>query len=175
MIGFSYFPKEKPKREPGIIIPALRLAHMWNFSDLRTHLLPLVKSVLGCVDQIVLARELEIKEWLVPAHVELCQRKESLTKEEGTKLGMDSTIMITRQREQFHPSKSAPKAGDYCYGCAGVSFGNYTPTRCGGCGMHLTTAFRYTTGPRASTAPPTDSGTLETQVRKWVEEGCVTD
>ncbi|KAH7338070.1 hypothetical protein B0J17DRAFT_660650 [Rhizoctonia solani] len=59
-----------------LIIPAFRLANMFNFSDFRTYLLPLAERNLSDVDKIVFAREFDIGEWLAPAHLRLCQRED---------------------------------------------------------------------------------------------------
>ncbi|QRW20917.1 The BTB (BR-C, ttk and bab)/POZ (Pox virus and Zinc finger) domain [Rhizoctonia solani] len=54
--------------EASLIIPAFRLANMWNFSALRAYLLPLAEKNLGDVDKIAFAGEFGIKNWLAPAH-----------------------------------------------------------------------------------------------------------
>ncbi|CAE6450670.1 unnamed protein product [Rhizoctonia solani] len=89
-IGFpSYFTTHQPTPEASLIVPAFRLANMWNFSDLRAYLLPLAETALGDVDKIVFAREFDIQSWLVPAHKNLCERPEPITTEEARRLGID--------------------------------------------------------------------------------------
>ncbi|CAE7125079.1 unnamed protein product [Rhizoctonia solani] len=97
----SHFSSNQPAPEAPLIIPAFRLANMFNFSELRAFLLPLAEKSLGDVDKIVFAREFNIKEWLAPAFVRLCQREERLTVEEARKLEVDSVLMISHMREQF--------------------------------------------------------------------------
>ncbi|CAE6424785.1 unnamed protein product [Rhizoctonia solani] len=65
----SHFSSHQPAPEAPLIIPAFRLANMFDFSELREYLLPLAEKSLGDVDRIVFAREFDIKEWLVPAHL----------------------------------------------------------------------------------------------------------
>lgn len=92
---------------------------MWNFADLRDHLLPLAEKVLGDVDKITLARELGIQAWLVPAYVQLCRRPEPLNIDEATKLGIHSLLMIFHMREQSPPgpkTSSRQAGGIYCSG-----------------------------------------------------------
>lgn len=183
--NFSRFTNLAPNYDPEIIVPAFRLAQMWSFSDLRDHLLPLVKDALGCVDKIVLAREAGIQEWLAPAYVELCQRAEPINMEEATKLGMHSTVMINRMREQFRPSQSVPnpgRAGSHlCQSCIGAAWtakrGN---DNCGRC--HSQSSYYYyfdnavpPSLASSSPAPPNGNKELESQVKKWVEGGCVTE
>ncbi|EUC54513.1 BTB/POZ domain protein, partial [Rhizoctonia solani AG-3 Rhs1AP] len=64
----SYFSSNPPAPEASLIVPAFRLANMFNFSQLRAFLLPFAEENLDDVDMIVFAREFDIKEWLVPAH-----------------------------------------------------------------------------------------------------------
>ncbi|CAE6524002.1 unnamed protein product [Rhizoctonia solani] len=92
----SHFSDDQPTPEAPLIIPAFRLAQMFNFSKLRKYLLPLVEKNLEDVDKIVLSREFDIQEWLVPAHVRLCQRQQPLSGEEANKLGVQSTLIIMR-------------------------------------------------------------------------------
>ncbi|KAH7338067.1 hypothetical protein B0J17DRAFT_562105, partial [Rhizoctonia solani] len=96
----SHFSSNPPAPEALLIIPAFRLANMFNFSDLRAFLLPLAEKNLGDVDKIVFAREFDIKEWLAPAFIRLCQREERLTIEEARKLEVDSVLMVSHMREQ---------------------------------------------------------------------------
>lgn len=140
---------------------------MWNFSDLRAYLLPLAEKVLGDVDKIVFAREFDIKDWLAPAHVNLCQRSESLTTEEATKLGIHSLLMISRMRERPRPPASGQRQY-YCSNCVGVAYYN-TSSNCTRCGTYSSPCYY----PNPNQSPSNTNNTLETQVKKWVEDGCV--
>ncbi|KAG8715174.1 hypothetical protein FRC09_016842, partial [Ceratobasidium sp. 395] len=86
--------------DASLLIPALRLANMWNFTDLRRLLIPLAEKTLDDIDKIVCAREFGVAEWLAPAHVRLCMRDTPLTKEEAVKVGIDSLLIISRLREK---------------------------------------------------------------------------
>ncbi|CAE6470671.1 unnamed protein product [Rhizoctonia solani] len=83
-----------------LVLPAFRLAHMWNFSELRASLLPTLGSSLGDVDKIIYAREFGIKDWVTPAYIKLYRRDEPLTTEEAEKLGFKSAMLIFRLREE---------------------------------------------------------------------------
>jgi hypothetical protein len=63
-------------------------------------LIPLAEKTLDDVDKIVYAREFGVAEWLIPAHVRLCQRETSLTREEAAKVGLDSLLIISHLREK---------------------------------------------------------------------------
>lgn len=145
---------------------------MWNFTDLRGHLLPLAETVLGDVDKIILARELGIREWLVPAYVELCQRPEPLNIEEATKLGMQGFWMISNMREQFRPPKAPTSSGQqvqrhYCSNCIGTSYhGN--SYKCAGCQNYAAYFTCY------NQAGILGRDEVETQVKKWIEANCAT-
>ncbi|CAE6470353.1 unnamed protein product [Rhizoctonia solani] len=67
----SQFSSNQPTPDAPLIIPAFRLANMFDFSELRAYLLPLAEEKLGDVDKIVFAREFDIKEWLAPAHIQV--------------------------------------------------------------------------------------------------------
>ncbi|CAE6424807.1 unnamed protein product [Rhizoctonia solani] len=58
----SYFSTNQPTPEAALVIPAFRLANMFDFSDLRAYLLPLAEKNLDDVDKIIFAREFDIKE-----------------------------------------------------------------------------------------------------------------
>ncbi|QRW14298.1 The BTB (BR-C, ttk and bab)/POZ (Pox virus and Zinc finger) domain [Ceratobasidium sp. AG-Ba] len=116
------FSNYQPAPEAALIIPAFRLANKWNFEDLRSFLLPLAEKELSDIDKIIFAREFDIKDWLAPAHVRLCQREEPLSSEEANKLGAQSLLLILRTREEFHrqPATSGTgTSGRYCIVCIG--------------------------------------------------------
>ncbi|CAE6527464.1 unnamed protein product [Rhizoctonia solani] len=58
----SHFSSNQPTPEASLVIPAFRLANMFNFSELRAFLLPLAEGNLNDVDKIIFAREFDIKE-----------------------------------------------------------------------------------------------------------------
>ncbi|CAE7145560.1 unnamed protein product [Rhizoctonia solani] len=161
----SLFSSNQPTPEAPLIIPAFRLANLFNFSELRAHLLPLAEKSLGDVDKIVFAREFNIKEWLVPAYTRLCQREERLSVEEARKLEVDSVLMISHVREQPRSQSSGGISGTYyCYKCgARMSYGSNQ--RCGNCSYNLDL---YCVEPGKTTN--IDSTGIEAEVKKWVED-----
>ncbi|CAE6494005.1 unnamed protein product [Rhizoctonia solani] len=167
------FSSHQPTPDAPLIIPAFRLANMFDFSELRAYLLPLAEKNLSDVDKIVFAREFDIKEWLAPAYIRLCQREDYLSVEEARMLEVDSVQMISRMREQHRTRGSTAIAGTvYCHGCIGVQFydtGNYT---CGNCRTNVRGNYLLYNGP-GTMVPKTDTNdsALESEVKKWVEDG----
>ncbi|CAE6494759.1 unnamed protein product [Rhizoctonia solani] len=163
-----------------LVVPALRLANMWGFSDLHSCLLSLAAKVLGDIDKVLLARELGIDSWLAPAHIRLCQRREQLTTGEAGKLGMDSVLLVTRMREKnASKDKGRFSAGYYCPNCSGFSsstsnsaltqYSNMTCKACQAQGRN----FVYYGGGGASMTGTWNSITLKAEVNKWVQDGCM--
>ncbi|KAG8700090.1 hypothetical protein FRC08_004931 [Ceratobasidium sp. 394] len=148
----SHFSAHQPEPEASLIIPAFRLANMWNFVDLCAYLKPLAERVLDDVDKIVFAREFKVTEWLAPAHAKLCLREERITTQEAEKLGLSSLLYISRFREE-NPRKTNGTAR--CTGC------NYTT--CRGCGYALTS--------QLAALPAED--TVKQNVQAWLDGGCV--
>ncbi|KAG9075093.1 hypothetical protein FRC06_010269, partial [Ceratobasidium sp. 370] len=96
----SHFSAHQPEPEGSLIIPAFRLANMWNFMELCAYIKPLAEKALSDVDKIVFAREFKVAEWLAPAHARLCLREERITTQEAEKLGINSLLYISRFREE---------------------------------------------------------------------------
>ncbi|CAE6519053.1 unnamed protein product [Rhizoctonia solani] len=174
----SHFSSNQPAPEAPLIIPAFRLAYKFNFSELRTFLLPLAEKNLNDVDKITFAREFNIKEWLAPAHVRLCQREEHLSGEEARKLGVESVLIISRMREQHRSrtSTSSMKVNHaYCYSCVGVASLGAGGYSCNGCSARNCSALSYQ-GPGKMAAQgstnTTDSSAIEAGIKKWVGDGC---
>ncbi|KAG8765759.1 hypothetical protein FRC12_007302 [Ceratobasidium sp. 428] len=90
----------KPTEDGSLLLPALHLANMWNFKELRESLIPLTEKTLSDVDKIFYAREFGVNEWLASAHVQLCMRNTLLTKEEAERIGFDSLLIISHLREK---------------------------------------------------------------------------
>ncbi|CUA69687.1 hypothetical protein RSOLAG22IIIB_14082 [Rhizoctonia solani] len=166
----SHFSSNQPAPEASLIIPAFRLANMFDFSELRAFLLPLAENSLGDVDKIVFAREFDVKEWLAPAFIRLCQREERLSVEEARKLQVDSVLMISHMWEQFRGRNSTAITGQYyCYGCVGMKpYGG--DAHCKHCSGYTSSALRCI-GPGTMGANSNTSDTsIEAEVNKWVED-----
>ncbi|CUA72025.1 hypothetical protein RSOLAG22IIIB_04886 [Rhizoctonia solani] len=172
----SHFSSNQPAPEAPLIIPAFRLAHMFNFSELRAYLLPLAEENLNDVDKIAFAREFGIKQWLAPAHIRLCEREEHLSGEEARKLGVESVLIISRMREQHRnkPSSSPFVTNNYyCNGCIGMS-GPVGSSNCSICGHYVSVVRCNGPGRIAQGGTTVGSNTtIEAGVNKWVEDGCV--
>ncbi|KAH7338076.1 hypothetical protein B0J17DRAFT_660678 [Rhizoctonia solani] len=168
----SYHPTHPGQIAPGlensVLLAAFRLVHMWNFSDLRVYLLPVVEGALGDIDRILFAREFDVQSWLAPAHKNLCQRPEPLTIEEAKKLGFDSLLLISRMREMFRPPGVASASTMICcQSCAGVN-GSGSTMVCTTCNQSSQCYSRVTTKHSASTTTA-----LNAKINQWVVDGCV--
>ncbi|CAE6489207.1 unnamed protein product [Rhizoctonia solani] len=162
----SLFSSNQPAPEAGLIIPAFRMANMFNFSELHTYLLPLAEKHLGDVDKIVFAREFDIKEWLAPAYTRLCQREERLSVEEAIKLEVRSVLMISHMREQYRTRGDTTTSGHYyCRACISIQ---HTDRNCDQC--HSAPGTLYLCGP-STTGPKTNTNNnaIELEVKKWVD------
>lgn len=73
---------------------------------------------LDPVERVVLAVRHNIPQWLVPAYQELCQRQDTLTEEEGEKLGLSTVIKLMRARESL---MNQPETGRVRFSQAGLS------------------------------------------------------
>lgn len=153
MLLCSRFSTYHPDPDASLIIPAFRLANMWNFVDLRTYLLPLAEKVLGDVDKIVFAREFGVEDWLAPAHTRLCQRTDAITSEEASKLGIESLLLILRTRE----ANPTPQT------CSQNSIYTHTPQIC--CNGYC--------GNLPFTAQMMSDDVVDQKVKAWIENGCV--
>ncbi|KAG8700092.1 hypothetical protein FRC08_004933 [Ceratobasidium sp. 394] len=151
----SHFSAHQPEPEASLIIPAYRLASMWDFSELCAYLMPLADRTLCDVDKVAFAREFNVNDWLVPAHVRLCLRPGKVTTEESGKLGLDSTLFISRFREEHNIGKDVPQSVTCPGGC--------DLTTCHTCGTALQ---------KSSYQPPSEAD-VEAKVKEWVDNGCV--
>ncbi|KZP33833.1 hypothetical protein FIBSPDRAFT_720301, partial [Athelia psychrophila] len=77
----------------------LHLSDKWGFHSIRTlaikHLAPIVIDI----DKIVLGRRYGMSEWLEEAYRAVCMRKESLTRDEGRRIGIDDAVEINAIRQ----------------------------------------------------------------------------
>ncbi|KAG9121351.1 hypothetical protein FRC07_002721 [Ceratobasidium sp. 392] len=150
----SHFSTNHPDPEASLIVPAFRLAHKWSFAQLCDYLKPLAERVLNDVDKVTFAREFSVTEWLLPAHVKLCLRSERLTTQEAEKLGLNSTLFISRFRDEYHPKDATVsiKCPDGC-----------DLATCQKCGKELQ---------KESRQLPSESEATE-KVKAWLDNGCV--
>ncbi|KAI0027574.1 hypothetical protein K488DRAFT_26092, partial [Vararia minispora EC-137] len=69
-------------------IVVLRLATRWSLPSFRATALDALDDALSPLDKLVLARELDISEWLLPSFIALCTQKEFLTLAEAERLSL---------------------------------------------------------------------------------------
>ncbi|KAG8737468.1 hypothetical protein FRC10_008152 [Ceratobasidium sp. 414] len=146
MLYTFHYSNDKPVEDASLLMPALRLANMWNFSELRALLIPLAEKTLNDVDKIVYAREFGATEWLAPAHVQLCMRETPLTKGEATKVGLDSILIISHLREKALLTHTQPPSSGSC--------------NCASCRK------TYVAGPGTYTA---DASYFEEPIKAWID------
>ncbi|KAF7374236.1 Ubiquitin carboxyl-terminal hydrolase [Mycena sanguinolenta] len=72
----------------------LRLADKWGMQDIRRLSIAQLTLCAGPVDKIALGHQYKITEWLGPAYLALVTRKQSITAEEGAKLGVEALVRI---------------------------------------------------------------------------------
>ncbi|CAE6460003.1 unnamed protein product [Rhizoctonia solani] len=104
----NHFSTHQPEPTASLIIPAFRLANMWNFKELREYLMPLAEQVLNDASKIAFAREFHVQQWIVPAFVRLCHRKEHINTEEAKMIGLEGVLLISRIREGRYTKNPRP-------------------------------------------------------------------
>ncbi|CAE6469463.1 unnamed protein product [Rhizoctonia solani] len=120
----NHFSTHQPEPTASLIIPAFRLANMWNFKELRDYLMPLAEQVLNDASKISFAREFHVQQWIVPAFVRLCHRKEPLDTDEAKMVGLEGVLLISRIREEKYTKNPRPTchtdvtATIHCSSCA---------------------------------------------------------
>jgi hypothetical protein len=90
----------------------LRLATRWQFTSFRFLALQTLEPIASPLQKFFLARELDIADWLLPAHVALCLRDESLTLGEMRVLPLEDVHLIVTVRERLHTSNVAATVQD---------------------------------------------------------------
>ncbi|CAE6450618.1 unnamed protein product [Rhizoctonia solani] len=168
----NHCPSHRPAAEAPLVVSAFRLANVLKFTELRAYLLPFVVTDLGDVDKIVFAREFDIKEWLAPAHIHLCEREEPLNTEEARKLDVDSVLIISRMREKHrNQGYELVEGEDYCGTCIGMNYhGNDFHCKiCASSGGR----YRCVGASTVRNKLQVDHTAIEAGVKKWVEDGCV--
>ncbi|KAF7973594.1 hypothetical protein HWV62_14890 [Athelia sp. TMB] len=84
----------------------LHLAAKWGFESIKCLAIENLTETAGPVDKIVLGREYSIDEWLPTAYEAVCTRADSLTMEEGTKLGLETALRISAIRQAYGCGKA---------------------------------------------------------------------
>jgi hypothetical protein len=73
---------------------------MWNFAELYAHLINVAERNFTSSEKILFAREFELDQWIIPAHIQLCRRHSPLNSEEAEHIGLSSLLFISRIREE---------------------------------------------------------------------------
>ncbi|KAK7436503.1 hypothetical protein VKT23_019057 [Stygiomarasmius scandens] len=79
----------------------LRLASEFQMKNVRVLAMKQLFPIASAAEKIDLANKYDIKDWLVPAYMELCARTEELTLEEGKKLGVEAVMGVAQLRSQL--------------------------------------------------------------------------
>ncbi|KZP17548.1 hypothetical protein FIBSPDRAFT_830317, partial [Athelia psychrophila] len=77
----------------------LHLAAKWGFESIQLLAIDKLTATAIPVDKIVLGRRYGISDWLPGAYEAVCTRADSLTVEEGMKLGVEDIIRISAARQ----------------------------------------------------------------------------
>ena len=87
----------------------LRLAHIWRFPKIKAFATKnLDKLELDPVDKVVMAREYEVDPaygWFDQAYTLLGERDAPISKEEGTRLGLDAVVFLSALRENVRSAR----------------------------------------------------------------------
>jgi len=107
---------------------ALHLATMWHFDAARKYAIDQISSEYtdqNHFDRVDLAMKCQVGQWLHPAYQALCERTESLSAEEGERLGYRRLTAICRIREsQARTPARQVKCGScgYCQSGYDISY-----------------------------------------------------
>ncbi|KAF8959962.1 hypothetical protein BDZ97DRAFT_1367307 [Flammula alnicola] len=90
----------------------LALANRWSFDEVKSLAIrELEKKEMPDVQRIKLYHENNVdRNFLIPGYAALCEREEPLSLSEGMDLGMETTLMIARGREEARSSRLASGA-----------------------------------------------------------------
>ncbi|KZP28656.1 hypothetical protein FIBSPDRAFT_246260 [Athelia psychrophila] len=84
----------------------LHLAAKWGFESIQLLAIDNLTATAIPVDKIVLGRRYGISDWLSGAYEAVCTRADSLTVEEGMKLGVEDIIRISAARQAYGCAKA---------------------------------------------------------------------
>jgi hypothetical protein len=78
----------------------LTFANNFSMRVIRDLCIEKLEPMVSGVEKVALAKECGILEWLLPAYMDLCQRMEPLTLEEGKILGVEAMVKIGELRHE---------------------------------------------------------------------------
>lgn len=96
-----------PELQASEWLSVLRFTSKYEFSLLRAYAIMMLEGKLDPVRRIEVSRIYVIKQWLRPALVELANRRESITLEEGRILGLETLVKLSAVRDSIHVLKEA--------------------------------------------------------------------
>ncbi|KDQ59103.1 hypothetical protein JAAARDRAFT_175825 [Jaapia argillacea MUCL 33604] len=101
----AVYPSELDKTDASTVeewTSILHLSTQFSFASIRRLAIRSIFPIASPIDKIVLANKYEIEgpEWKRDAYVDVCQRQEALTLEEGERLGMAEVVKIVRVRQE---------------------------------------------------------------------------
>ncbi|PCH35735.1 hypothetical protein WOLCODRAFT_107761 [Wolfiporia cocos MD-104 SS10] len=97
-----FYPRSVCKPDPEATdewASVLALAVKWQFDDIQALATTRLSETASLVDQILLARQYHLSNWFYAAHVRICSKYEPLSLEEGRRLGVDETVIISDVRQ----------------------------------------------------------------------------
>ena len=110
-------------------ISVLDIATEWGFKTIRELAIQSLAPIISPVDQVAFGEKYAVEAWLLPGFRALCSREESLTLEEGRRLGLENVIAIdcARQeiRDQMAARSTAALTTTHCLACKSSDI--YTP------------------------------------------------
>lgn len=82
-------------------LSVLKLATMWTFKDIRALAIDkLTKETMGPIEQVLVAKQYNVPQWLRSGYQALATRSEMLSVEEAGQLGYLTAILLFQAREQ---------------------------------------------------------------------------
>ena len=94
-----------PELQASEWLSVLRFTSKYEFSLLRAYATMMLEGKLDPVRRIEVSRIYVIKQWLHPALIELANRRESITLEEGRVLGLETLVKLSAVRDSIHAHK----------------------------------------------------------------------
>jgi hypothetical protein len=79
----------------------LSLSEKWGFRSLCTRAIKMLEPLTSALEKVVLGNQYRIVNWLPNAYLDLCERTEPLSDEEGEQLGLYDVLRIARAREHL--------------------------------------------------------------------------
>lgn len=78
----------------------LHVAHTCNMAQIQTLAISQLEKLASAAEKVELANKYGVREWLVPAYIELSLRMEGLSMTEEKKVGVEAAMMITSMKQQ---------------------------------------------------------------------------